>query len=93
MVIIDLNRFSRDSNKNNVLAHVKEHYGKKSDGTKEFKATNDEENVRGGNRTSQEGTPSREAVSIIKSLPKTPSYKCGHCQQVSNWKHVIQVSF
>ncbi|KAK6618934.1 hypothetical protein RUM44_003315 [Polyplax serrata] len=80
----------RDSNKNNVLAHVKEHYGKKSDGTKEFKATNDEENVRGGNRTSQEGTPSREAVSIIKSLPKTPSYKCGHCQQVSNWKHVIQ---
>lgn len=86
----------RDSVKSNVLAHVKQHYSKKSENLPDSKMSKSEGDA-SNNLTSGLDENSTTDVTFqdssygSKLMTKTPSYKCGHCQQVSNWKHVIQV--
>lgn len=88
--------FLRDSNKSNVLAHVKGHYGKKNEKPIQLKISESNADDTGAanaeSEISKEGISSHDSNASSRVLTKTPSYKCGHCQQVSNWKHVIQVS-
>jgi len=40
----------------------------------------------------QEKSPEKQEPSEVAASDVSISYRCGHCNQVSNWKHVIQVS-
>lgn len=66
----------RDVSRDKLLAHVRDHYPPKAS-----------PNEPGGS-TSQD----IDEASLGGGLARGQApFQCGHCHQVSNWKHVIQV--
>lgn len=71
----------RNTSKDALLLHVRKH-SKYSHLPEELK---EQDRIR---QEAAENSMTNANGEIIGSL----SYRCGHCYQVSNWKHVIQVS-
>ena len=67
--------YIRDVSRDLVLAHVKEHYQQRLQQT-----------ASGGGG----GVANSDSAEASVRRGHAP-FRCGHCHQVSNWKHVIQV--
>lgn len=50
------------------------------------------EHVRQHSRSDEEPKPMPKKLENNTPDPADLAYRCGHCNQLSNWKHVIQVS-
>jgi hypothetical protein len=69
----------RDASRELVLAHVKEHYQQRL-----------QQASSGGGGGGGGGVGSNDSAEA--SVRRGHAlFRCGHCHQVSNWKHVIQV--
>lgn len=74
----------RDASHEKLLAHVKGHYSHPIGGSTQGNGH--------GDASSRSQTPERDEASVGGALLQGHApFRCGHCQQVSNWKHVIQV--
>jgi len=67
----------RDASRELVLAHVKEHYQQRL-----------QQASSGGGGGGGGGNSNSAEASVRRGFAP---FRCGHCHQVSNWKHVIQV--
>jgi len=69
----------RDASRELVLAHVKEHYQQR---------LQQASSGGGGGGGGGGGNSNSAEASVRRGFAP---FRCGHCHQVSNWKHVIQV--
>lgn len=69
----------RDASRENILEHVKGHY--RQDGVMDLSMDHE-----------SQSEPQLLLDDEVSNVPIGDApFRCGHCNQVSNWKHVIQV--
>jgi hypothetical protein len=76
----------RDASRELVLAHVKEHYQQRL----QQASSGGGGSGGGGGGGGGGGVSNSDSAEASVRRGHAP-FRCGHCHQVSNWKHVIQV--
>lgn len=75
----------RDASRENILSHVKGHYRQDNNISMNMSGVSISNVV---NMNNVPGNAESDEASVSRG--QAP-FRCGHCHQVSNWKHVIQV--
>ena len=89
----------RDHNRESVLEHIRSaHYNNNQQETNGSLTGSSKLMMLSGGQVVNGSSPSRDQIELPPPASTTvtsspAAFRCGVCHQVSNWKHVIQVSF